>query len=616
MVDAVANGFDFSISASDFQDRYLAPFWQRRMAEVSVLCRVVELECPRLSSDCGVDAAYRQLQSAAAQAEKVLRSPEFLLWINVSRHFVLRNMHQSLPVGHVRDHFGELRRFAFAATCANAGAGEGAATVQQDGRVSLPGLGLVLSAGRQHAGRAVGLKTNGRTVAATLGAQEFTVALNDPAPACEPRNDAAGWGATPRLGWGIVLDDSIELSRPHRANNPAWKIRHLDPDDVARWLSIGQEACGLISAVEERLWIPVRDVLASIVPLESPPQVNLSGTCDDVLGCICTSRSANAAILAETLVHEAAHTTLHILTDGTHYWEAGDGGRLYRSPWRKDLRPISGMVHGIFAFLAVCEFWAALLASAQAREFGQLGSHRLRTVARQVERALAELRGSTELTAAGRRMLAAVERKIDTLNELSRRFSPSAMDEQSIDDRLAEHDVALPSSALRAGPSSKSRIDSQWSRKLGVYMPPPSNPPALRLVRRETISDHIHNAASTNDAVVAEWEALLRTTSATEPESALLVQGSISYGRGEFLSAVGFYASYVERRWDDMDAWRLLGAALRRAAKVADALTIAFDIDQLQQAKAVELRQRFGSEWPFHLHRYISGFDLARSNAS
>ena len=89
------------------------------------------------------------------------------------------------------------------------------------------------------------------------------------------------------------------------------------------------------STVEERLWIPVRDVLASIVPLEFPPQVNLSGTCDDVLGCICTSLSANAAILAETLVHEAAHTTLHILTDGTHYWEAGDGGRLYRSPWRK-----------------------------------------------------------------------------------------------------------------------------------------------------------------------------------------------------------------------------------------------------------------------------------------
>ena len=213
-------------------------------------------------------------------------------------------------------------------------------------------------------------------------------------------------------------------------------------------------------------------------------------------------------------------------------------------------------------------------------------------------------------------MLAAVERKIETLNELSRRFSPSAIDEQSIDDRLAQHDAALPSPALHAGPSGKPRIDSQWSHKLGVYMPPPSNPPALRLARRETISDHIHGAASTNDAVVAEWEALLSTTSATEPESALLVQGSISYGRGDFLSAVGFYASYVERRWDDMDAWRLLGAALRRAAKVADALAIAFDIDQLQQAKAAELRRRFGSEWPFHLHRYISGFDLARSNAS
>ena len=71
MVNPVANDFDFSISASDFQDRYLTPFWQRRMVEVSVLCRVVELECPRLASDCGLNAAYRQLQSAAARAERV-----------------------------------------------------------------------------------------------------------------------------------------------------------------------------------------------------------------------------------------------------------------------------------------------------------------------------------------------------------------------------------------------------------------------------------------------------------------------------------------------------------------------------------------------------------------
>src|SRR5262249_39750439 len=154
------------------------------------------------------------------------------------------------------------------------------------------------------------------------------------------------------------------------------------------------------------------------------------------------------------------------------------------------------------------------------------------------------------------------------------RFPPSATDEMAIEDRLAQHDAALALPAPRTCPLTPPRIDSEWSLKLGVSMPPPLNPARLRLVRREAISDYVHRAALANDAVVGEWEALLRTTRETEPESALLVQGSISYGRGDFLSAVRSYAGYVERRWEDMDAWRLLGAALRRAAKGAEALAI------------------------------------------
>jgi HEXXH motif-containing protein len=614
MADPIKPEFDFSAPSGEFRDRHLKPYWQRRMVELSALCRMVELESPQLWSDCGLDAACRRLRSAAPHATAVLRSPELLLWINVSRHLVLRNMHRSLPIGHVRDHFGDLRRLALAATCAQGEAGDGAAIIQPDGRVSLPGLGLALSVGRHNAGKPVQLKTSGKAVTATLARQKFTVALNATAGEFGLDRERAGWTVTPRLGWGVLLDDSIELSRPHCSNNPAWKIRHLCLDDLPRWLSLGQQACRLIAAVEEQLWIPVRDVLAAVVPLQSPPQVNLSGTCEDVLGCICTSLSSNAAILAETLVHEAAHTTLHMLTDSTRYWLPVDGGQLYRSPWRRDLRPISGMVHGIFAFLAVCEFWAALLAASAAREFDQLGGLRLSTGTRQLRRALAELRDQTELTAAGGNLLAAAARRLEVLERISGRFRPSALDGKSIDDRLAQHDAALPTPERRA--RAALQLDPKWSDKLGVPMPPPSNPAFLRIVRRESISDHIHRAALSNDAVVGEWEVLLRTTAETEPQSALLVRGSISYGRGDFLSAVKAYTAYVERRWDDMDAWRLLGAALRRAARPADALAIAFEVKQLQQTGAAELRQHFGSDWPFHLHRHAGRSDGARTHAN
>jgi HEXXH motif-containing protein len=394
------------------------------MAEMLILCRIVELDNPRLASVCEVKDARQQLCSADNRAAKVLRAPEFLLWIDVARHLVLRNMHQTLPLGHVRGHFGDLRRFAFAAACAGGAAGEGLASVQEDGRVSLPGLGLTFFAGVQHAGRTVRLLTDGQSLIASMNGRKFKVALNDVPPAFRLVSETLGWRAMPRLDWGIYLDDSKELSRPHCANKLSWKIRDLNADDLPRWLSVGRKAFGLLSAVEQQLWIPVRNVLASVVPLQSPPQVNLSGTCDQVLGCICTSLSLNAAIFAETLVHEAAHVTLHILVDETSYW-LGRGGS-YRSPWRNDPRPISGMVHGIFAFLAVAEFWGALLETSQAKEFESLGRVRLRTATWQVQNAISELQFTPELTEAGKELLVMSASRVELLDKLSRRWSPPA----------------------------------------------------------------------------------------------------------------------------------------------------------------------------------------------
>ena len=409
----------------------------------------------------------------------------------------------------------------------------------------------------------------------------------------------------PRLAWGLLLDGSAEMSRPHCLNNPAWRVRYPDPDEVDRWLSCAGDAGELIALAAADFWIPAQSVLASIVPLELPPLTNLSGTCADVLGCICTSLSVNPAILAETLVHEAAHTTLHVLSDATAYWRVIDSAQPYRSPWRKDLRPISGMLHGIFAFLAVAGFWANLRQCGAANQFDGLARFRLRTVTRQVQVAIAEVKAATELTDAGRDLLAAADHLNQKLCEASRAYAPTPQEEKEIEERLVRHEVALATPQRAAGQATTPRIDAAWSRQLAMPMPPPINHRALRLVRREMVSDGVHRAVLKGDAVVADWEDLLQTTveSGSEPESAALMRGSICYGRGDFVAAVMAYADYVERRWSDMDAWRLLGAALRRAGHPTAALAIAFDVDKLQGRTADGFREQFGLQWPFHLHR-------------
>jgi hypothetical protein len=84
------------------------------------------------------------------------------------------------------------------------------------------------------------------------------------------------------------------------------------------------------------------------------------------------------------------------------------------------------------------------------------------------------------------------------------------------------------------------------------------------------------------------------------------VQGSISYARGYFADAIEQYRRYVEARWKDLDAWRLLGAALRRGDRLVDALAVAFDVDQLQRCDLEAIRREWGSRWPFHLEQIVS----------
>jgi HEXXH motif-containing protein len=599
---ASTRAFEFSSDTQEFRHNYLEPFWERRLVELAALCRLIELECPRLARACGLRAACRVLRRAGPQAKDVLRSPELWLWICVSRYFVMRNMPEALPTGHVRDHLADLQRFAVAAACAARTSAAGRAMVQQDGRIPMPGLGIALVLDRCHVGKSIALETRDGILTAKIGTKKFRTAVAD------SKNDDSqveGWVALPRLGWGLLLEGSHELSRPHLANNRAWRVYRADAEYVRRWQSSSIAACKMIGDIEAALWVPVHDVLVSIIPLQSSPQVNLSGTCAEALGCICSSLPSDEALLAETLVHEAAHCTLQILTDDTAYWIPIGDGLPYRSPWRKDLRPISGMIHGIFAFLAVGAFWSLTLQGKHATQFDELGRFRLRTVVRQIDQAISEIRDSSELTDEGRQLLVCAERQLGKLRDVSDAFAPTSQNERVIEETLATHASAVARLLPERVQAPPLRLDAEWSRALGVPMPPPRNQAISRTLRHDTVSDPILLAALKDDPLVNTWEALIESNGAREPESTALVRGAISYGRGDFAAALKHYASYVELRWDDMDAWRLLAAALRRSGRSGDALAVAFDIDEILRYPPDALRAEFGEDWPRHLHHVI-----------
>jgi HEXXH motif-containing protein len=66
--------------------------------------------------------------------------------------------------------------------------------------------------------------------------------------------------------------------------------------------------------------------------------------------------------LVETLIHEFSHNLLNALID-QHGILAEDcpRGELFYSPWRPDARPLSGILHAVYVFERIAEFYERYL---------------------------------------------------------------------------------------------------------------------------------------------------------------------------------------------------------------------------------------------------------------
>lgn len=193
--------FDSSLGSGISDQFHIGPFWKRRHLEFLALCRLVELESAELAARVRLDLASRSLTTADEECAPVLRSPSFVLWVSVLRDLVTRNTHRSLPTGHMEDHLADLHRFAFAAACLKNDAYECCLRTAQDGRLFLPGVGLILVTDRDYSGEIVRLETDGEALLATLELGHWRLDHRGTEIGTIPSEAAAGWRRVHRLGW-------------------------------------------------------------------------------------------------------------------------------------------------------------------------------------------------------------------------------------------------------------------------------------------------------------------------------------------------------------------------------------------------------------------------------
>lgn len=181
--------------------------------------------------------------------------------------------------------------------------------------------------------------------------------------------------------------------------------------DSARELAL--EAFELIGrwrpAMAAEMELLSRDVLF-IRDLTAHPDKVVSFSDDSAPGALyCSVRRSDGLIsaldLADSLVHEHRHQKLYLLD---RYVPVVLRDRpLVASPWREDPRPPSGLLHAVFVFVELLDFWR-YVAGAEAGPDAQRGNEQVSIITGRLRSAFATLR-AVALTEQGNRLVESLE---------------------------------------------------------------------------------------------------------------------------------------------------------------------------------------------------------------
>lgn len=148
----------------------------------------------------------------------------------------------------------------------------------------------------------------------------------------------------------------------------------------------------------------VRACVKTLVPLAPPPAGAASAASRRAYGAVGLSLPSNPETLALLLLHEYEHVKLGALLDLVRLVEPGGRARHY-APWRADARPASALLQGVYAHLAVTEYWRRARFSGSP-ERAALALREFAYWRLEVERAARRLAESGELTEVGRAFVA------------------------------------------------------------------------------------------------------------------------------------------------------------------------------------------------------------------
>ena len=259
----------------------------------------------------------------------------------------------------------------------------------QRGAIHLPTLGTLL----------VG-DSSAVTIEAAAGRLSFTVSGREhqvrPAPS---RSGSALWQPTRRLrASGIVA--TLEDGDGYRDCYQHPVTGRSSAEEAATWQHRFSQAIAFLDEHLPDYLPPLRAGLQCVTPLRPDPEGgHISGTARHAPGTIAVALPDDPEMLALLIIHEFQHVKLWAALSRLDLVNAADRSR-YRVGWRDDPRPAEGVLHGVYAHLAVADFWAAQRDRVDRPPHPHAASHHARWSG-EVDQAIATLADSNALTALG-----------------------------------------------------------------------------------------------------------------------------------------------------------------------------------------------------------------------
>ncbi|WP_158887085.1 HEXXH motif domain-containing protein [Amycolatopsis anabasis] len=354
---------------------------------------------------------------------------------------------------------------------------------------------------------------------------------------------------------GLALRVRVDDTDPYREYSSALPPARLGGSEFAEWGKLLDEAWRILTERHSAYAAEIAACLNTLVPTD-PAGGLVAASASSAFGAVLLSPKASAPHLAETLVHEIQHAKLNALL-GLVVLVKGARDPVCYAPWLDEPRPSTGLLHGVYAFTSVVEFYRTQRAQAdqaEARAAQFLFAYRRA----QVREALAELARAPGLTELGRSFVAVAGDRIA-------RCAADPVDADLLDvvtEVTADHRAGWLLRHRRPDDRAIHELASAWLR----------GHPAPRLPEFAVTPNQrrVHHAAR---ATLLETNAVAPTEFAqlASREHTRLPRGDLAYAQGDHTAAAAAYTERIAADPADGQAWIGLGLCLRARGEAVPA---------------------------------------------